>query len=139
MIAHEAATYPARKSATTPRGRAAVVALWVMQIALAAMFLMAGGSKLAGVPAMIAMFDGIGIGQWFRYITGLIEVTAAIALLLPAAARFGAMLLIPTMLGAIAAHVFIIGGSPVIPIVLLVGAVAVAWGRRNRARTVIHA
>jgi len=43
------------------------MALWVVQIALAGMFLLAGGSKLLGAPAMVALFNTIGMGQWFRY------------------------------------------------------------------------
>src|ERR1700741_5588517 len=83
------------------RGRTGLVALWATQLPLAGMFLLAGGSKLAGVPAMVALFDAIGIGQWFRYVTGLIEVGSAFALLVPSLAPFGALALIPTMVGAV--------------------------------------
>jgi hypothetical protein len=41
-------------------------------MALAAMFMFTGGLKLTGVAAMVALFDAIGIGQWFRYATGSI-------------------------------------------------------------------
>lgn len=116
------------------RSRAALIALWLTQVALAVMFLMAGGSKLAGVPAMVSMFDALGAGQWFRYVTGVIEVTSGIALLIPSAAIFGAMLLIPTMLGAIVTNLFIVPASPVMPLVLLLGAAAVAWARRDQLR-----
>src|ERR1700751_5572896 len=88
------------------RGRASLIALWLTQIALAVMFLMAGGSKLAGVPAMVSLFGQLGLGQWFRYVTGVIEVTAGIALLIPSAAIFGALLLIPTMIGAVVTNLF---------------------------------
>ncbi|HKC94667.1 MAG TPA: DoxX family protein, partial [Nitrospira sp.] len=54
------------------------VTLWVVQGLLAAAFLMAGSSKLAGEEQMVAMFQQIGFGQWFRYLTGAIEVTGAI-------------------------------------------------------------
>ena len=84
------------------RGRSGVIALWVVQIALAGMFLLAGGSKLLGAPAMVALFNTIGIGQWFRYVTGLIEVGSAIALLVYSTAVFGALALVPTMIGAVA-------------------------------------
>jgi putative oxidoreductase len=114
------------------RGRASLIALWVTQVALAAMFLMAGGSKLAGAPAMVGLFDAVGLGQWFRYATGVIEVTSGIALLVPSAAIFGALLLIPTMLGAIVANVFIVHTSPVAPLLLLLAAAAVAWARRHQ-------
>src|SRR5262249_37471008 len=82
-------------------GPAARIALWSIQIALAGMFLLAGGSKLLGAPSMVALFNAVGIGQWFRYATGLIEVGAAVALLIPALAVFGALALLPTMIGAI--------------------------------------
>jgi putative oxidoreductase len=114
------------------RGRASLIALWAAQVALGAMFLMAGGSKLAGVPAMVGLFGQIGVGQWFRYVTGAIELTAAIALLIPSTAIFGAMLLIPTMIGAVIVDVFVVPASPVAPLVLLLLAAAVAWARRDQ-------
>jgi putative oxidoreductase len=114
------------------RGRVALVALWVVQVAVAGMFLLAGGLKLAGLPAMVALFDAIGVGQWFRYVTGSIEVVSALALLVPSLAPFGALLLIPTMVGAIATHLFIVGGSPMDATVLLAGSLAIAWARRGQ-------
>jgi putative oxidoreductase len=133
MTANDAATHAQTRNGTNrQRGRAALIALWLTQVALALMFLMAGGSKLAGVPAMVSLFDAIGLGQWFRYVTGVIEVTSGIALLVPSAAIFGAWLLIPTMLGAVVTNVFIVHASPVMPLLLLVGAAAVAWARRHQ-------
>ena len=135
MIANDPATRAeTQKAPNTQRGRASLIALWLTQVALALMFLMAGGSKLAGVPAMVSLFDAIGLGQWFRYVTGVIEVTSGIALLVPSAAIFGALLLIPTMLGAIVTNVFVVPGSPLPPLLLLLGAAAVAWARRHQLR-----
>ena len=85
------------------------------------MFLLAGSSKLLSAPAMVGLFDAIGIGQWFRYLTGLIEVGSALALLVPSIAVFGALALVATMVGAIATHLFIVGGSPAVPAILLLG------------------
>jgi putative oxidoreductase len=116
------------------RGRTGVIALWVVQIALAGMFLLAGGSKLLGAAPMVALFDAIGIGQWFRYVTGLIEVSSAIALLVPSFAVFGAAALVATMIGAVATHLFIIGGSPAMPAILLIGSAVVVWARRHQLR-----
>ena len=120
-------------SEVTPRSRprAGTVALWIVQIATAAMFLLAGSSKLAGVPAMVGLFDAIGIGQWFRYLTGSIEVVSAILLLIPSLAFFGALLLVPTMVGAVVTHLFIVGGNPTPAFVLGVAAAAIAWTRRK--------
>jgi putative oxidoreductase len=132
MIANDAATRAVTQNGPNlQRGRASLIALWLTQVALAVMFLMSGGSKLAGVPAMVSLFDALGLGQWFRYVTGVIEVASGIALLVPSAAVFGAMLLIATMLGAAAANLFL-GQSPAAPLVLLLVAAAVAWTRRNQ-------
>jgi putative oxidoreductase len=136
MTALSSTSITASQTPTLPRGRVALVALWLTQIALAGMLILAGGLKLAGVPVMVALFDAIGIGQWFRYVTGSIEVVSAVALLVPAWAPFGALLLIPTMVGAVVTHLFIVGGSPVAATVLLIGALAIAWVRRDQLASV---
>jgi putative oxidoreductase len=118
-------------------GRAGRIALWTVQVGLAGMFLLAGGSKLAGVPAMVALFDIVGVGQWFRYVTGLIEVSSAVALLMPSLAPFGALALVVTMVGAILAHLFVIGGLTAAPILLLLGSLAVLWARRDQLAAVL--
>jgi putative oxidoreductase len=120
-----------------PRGRVALVALWLTQIALAAMFVFAGGLKLTGAPDVVGLFDAVGIGQWFRYVTGSIEVVSAVALLVPSWAAFGALLLIPTMAGAVFTHLFIVGGSAVPATVLLTGSLAIAWARRDQLASVV--
>ena len=114
------------------RGRTGLIALWAVQIALAGMFLLAGTPKLLGAPVMVGLFDAIGIGQWFRYLTGFIEVGSALALLVPSLAVFGALALVATMVGAIATHLFIIGGSPALPAILLLGSAGVVWARRHQ-------
>lgn len=106
-------------------------ALWTGQIVAAGMCLFTGTLKLAGVPMMVQLFDAIGIGQWFRYATGTIEVVSAVLLLVPSLAFYGALTLIATMIGAIFTHLFIIGGSPAPAVVLLAITSAVAWKRGN--------
>jgi putative oxidoreductase len=101
------------------------------------MFLFAGGRKLTGAPELVALFDAIGVGQWFRYVTGSIEVVSAVALLVPSWAALGAVLLIPTMVGAGFTHLFIVGGSAVPATVLLIGSLAIAWSRRDQLATVL--
>ena len=114
------------------RSRLALIALWGVQVVLAGMFLLAGGSKLAGAAAMVALFDAVGVGQWFRYVTGGIEVVSAVALLVPSLAPFGAAALAATMIGAIATHLSIIGGSPGVPVLLLLGSLVIVWARRDQ-------
>ncbi|MEM7591395.1 MAG: DoxX family protein [Cyanobacteria bacterium P01_A01_bin.83] len=67
----------------------------------------------------IAMFNDIGFGQCFRYLTGLIEVGGAILILIPSIAFWGALLLSLTMIGAISLHLFVLGGSPFTAMLLL--------------------
>ena len=120
-------------TATNSRGRSAALTggLWTLQILSAAMFLFAGGLKLTGAPLMVQEFGAIGLGQWFRLFTGTIEVVSAILLLMPSLAAYGAAALVVTMIGAIGTHLFIIGGSPLIPIVLLATTGTIAWARRR--------
>src|SRR5260221_9978168 len=127
----------ANETPAIPRGRVALVALWLTQIGLAAMFMFVGGLKLTGAPQLVALFDAIGVGQWFRYVTGSIEVVSAVALLVPAWAAFGALLLIPTMVGAVFTHLFIVGGPAVPATVLLIGSLAIAWAPRDQLRSLL--
>ena len=100
------------------QSKAKNIALWVPQVLTAAAFLMAGFAKLSGQPMMVETFDKIGIGQWFRYVTGGIEVASAILLLIPRLAPVGAAILVCTMIDAVSTHLFVIGGSPVPALVL---------------------
>jgi len=84
---------------------------------------------------MVALFDAIGWGQWFRYVTGAIETSSAVMLLIPSAAVFGALLLIPTMIGAVTANLFL-GQTPIPPLVLLILAGTVASLRRNEVQAI---
>jgi len=108
------------------------VVLWVLQIAAAGMFLMVGFLKLSGDAQLVGLFETIGLGQWFRYLTGTLEVAGAFLLLIPRTSGLGALMLAGVMLGAVVTHVFIVGGSPLPAIILLVATGVVAWGRRQR-------
>jgi uncharacterized membrane protein YphA (DoxX/SURF4 family) len=108
------------------------VALWVVKGLLALAFVAAGSAKLYGVPMLVEEFQHIGLGQWFRYFTGGLEILGAILLFLPQRALFGALLLICIMIGAVITHLFVIGGSPVPAIVLLALNVVVAYAERRQ-------
>src|SRR5260370_38093095 len=94
------------------------IGAWTLQGIPAAAFLAAGFAKLAGVPFMVDLFEQIGLGQWFRVATGVVEVTGAIALLVPGLASVGALWLGFTMVSAMATHVFVLPTTPVPAIVL---------------------
>ena len=70
------------------------------------------------VLSVVDLFEQIGLGQWFRVVTGVVEVTGAVALLIPGLASIGALWLGGTMVGAVATHLFVLHTSPVPAIVL---------------------
>jgi putative oxidoreductase len=114
--------------AATGKGR--LITLWILSGLVALAFLAAGGAKLAGVTAMVELFDKVGLGQWFRYFTGLLEVAAGIGLLISRYAFYAAVLLAIVMVGAIIAHVTVLGSSPAAPVVLLVLTGIIAYLRK---------
>src|SRR4051812_17595898 len=59
------------------------IVLWGLRIVLALLFLATAFAKLSGQAMMVTEFDTIGLGQWFRYLTGALELIAAIAVLIP--------------------------------------------------------
>jgi putative oxidoreductase len=104
---------------------------WALQGLVAAAFLAAGGAKLAGVPFMVQLFDQIGVGQWFRIVTGVVEIIGAVALLYPGLASIGGLWLGGTMVGAVATHLLILHTSPVPAIILGSLSAAVVYLRRD--------
>lgn len=96
--------------------------LILLRLLLAAVFLAAGLAKLGGVEMMVATYEALGVGQWFRYVTGVIEIAAAILLFVPGKQVWGALLLLCTMIGATLAHLLVLGPSAVPALVL--GAIA---------------
>jgi len=115
----------------SPARTAGRIALWMLQIAVGAFFIMGGWSKVVGFPEMVGLFDAIGFGQWFRYVTGLLEVAGGVLLFIPGVAAVGAVLLAGIMVGAVLTHVFLIGGSAAIAIVLFGLSSAIAFARRD--------
>lgn len=96
-------------------------------------FVAAGGAKLAGAEMMIQTFDAVGVGQWFRYVTGVIEIGGAFLLWVRGRQLVGAGLLLCTMIGAALAHLFVIGPSAVPALVLGALAAVVVYTHRDQA------
>ena len=113
------------------------IGAWVLQGLLAAAFLAAGGAKLFGAAMMVQIFDQIGMGQWFRVVTGLVEVIGAVALVVPGFAALGAAWLGATMFFAVLTHLFVLHSSAMPALVLLTLNVLVAWLRRDQLAAVL--
>jgi putative oxidoreductase len=127
-------TVPTTKDtlATATPGKALNIALWTLQLLAALAFLAAGSGKLLGRPDMIALFDAVGIGQWFRYVTGSLEVLGALLLIVPGKTALGAVLLACVMAGAVIAHLTVLHTAPTAPLVLFALTAVIAWGRRSQ-------
>ena len=119
-------------SVHTSPTKAATIARWALQGIVAVVFIGAGVAKLASVPAMVVIFEHIGIGQWFRYVTAAVEITGAILLVWPGRSGLGAMLLACTMAAALFTHFTILGGNWGPAAVLFVLNLLIMW--LNRAQ-----
>jgi uncharacterized membrane protein YphA (DoxX/SURF4 family) len=111
------------------RGTSELLATWLPRIAVALIFLSVGSEKFAASGPWIRVFARIGLGDWFRYLTGVMQVGGALLLLVPPLVRLGAVVLGCTMVGAIIANVFILntGLAAIIPSGLLAAVVFVGW------------
>jgi len=109
-------------------------AFLVLKILLAAMFLAAAGAKLAGAKMMVAEFGLVGLGQWFRYFTAIMEIAGAVLLLWPGRGAYGALVLACVCAGAFLAQVFAIHMDFVHTIVLGAIFLAIAWVQRAQLR-----
>ena len=113
-----------------PPGRKLNVALWVFQVAIALMLGFIGARKLMGTEMELERFARIGIGQWLRYVTGLIEVSGSIALVVPRTSVIGAIVIAAVMFGAFVTQQLRLDGS-FFPLVVSVVALYIAWARRG--------
>ncbi len=83
------------------------IVAWVLQIALAGVFIMMGAlPKLTGDYMAVQIFEEVGKGQGLRYVVGGIELVAAVLLLIPKTRAIGGLAAAGAMVGAIGAHLF---------------------------------
>lgn len=110
---------------------AKTVGFWALKILFGLAFLAAGGAKLAGVPMMAHEFDVVGLGQWFRYFTGTVEIAGAILLLAPKTSFYGAILLAMVCIGAFFAQLLRLHGDVIHAIVMALILAGIAWAQRG--------
>jgi hypothetical protein len=84
---------------------------------------MIGIAKLRPHSEWQSLFAEIGFGQWFRYVTGIIQLVGALLFLVPRAAMIGGALLAATMGGATLLHLFILDSG--LPGAMLTGVASV--------------
>jgi uncharacterized membrane protein YphA (DoxX/SURF4 family) len=125
-------------AAAPSRGRN--IALWVLQVVLAAVYLFAGGMKLIDDPMQIAEFQKMGLGVVGMHVLGVLEIAAGVGLLLPGVAGFAATCLVALMVGAVISTALMMGATPLvaIPAVVLLLVAVVAWARRRRTAAFVR-
>jgi putative oxidoreductase len=116
------------------------IALWIITGVLALMFLFAGGLKLVGAQQAVDNFHRWGYPDWFRLVTGGLEVLCAALLLVPRATVFAGALLLCTMVGAMGTHIHSheLAMLP-LPLILAILLGVVIVGRREGARVLPRA
>ncbi|WFU07236.1 DoxX family protein (plasmid) [Rhizobium sp. CB3171] len=97
-----------RVATTRPIAKAKTIAIWIMRIVLGLAFIAFAVMKLSGQPEMVAEFELVGLGQWFRHFTGILELIGGIALLVPRTSIMAALLLLAVDVGAFIAQVTVL-------------------------------
>lgn len=93
--------------------------VWVLEVALAAVFILAGVTKLLGTETFVLQAAAMhGFPEWIRVVVAVVEIVCGIALLIPGLTTNAALALAVLMIPAAITQV--ISGQPglVVPIVL---------------------
>ena len=105
--------------------------VWALRVFLALIFVAAGLDKFLGA-MWVRVFNDIGFGQWFRYLTGIVEVLGGCLLLVPRVTVVAVPVLVCTMLGALLVHFTVVGiGPPSVAVSVLI-ALLVGLGLLHR-------
>src|SRR5260370_2187620 len=115
--------------------KAETIVIWALRAVLAALFLFAAVMKLSGQPMMVQEFDTVGLGQWFRYLTGVLEFVGGIAILIPSVSVLGALVVLLVDVGAFFAEAFILHIDVIHTIVIAIAIGALLYLQLSQLRT----
>jgi putative oxidoreductase len=119
-------------SAVLPASRSMTIVLWILRILMAALFLFASYMKLSGNPMMVDEFNTIGLGQWFRHLTGALELAGGLAILVPSVSVFAALVLLAVDAGAFVTQIAVLHGDWIHTVVIGAILAAVIYLQRDR-------
>jgi putative oxidoreductase len=120
-------------AAVAPTSIAQKVSEWVLRLFLALVFVYAGLDKFQSA-MWVRVFNDIGLGQWFRYLTGIVEVLGGCFLLVPRATVVAVPVLVCTMAGALLVHLTVVGiGPATVAVSVLVAALVALWLLHRRS------
>ena len=92
-----------------PHSKAFVIASWMLRGAAAVILLQTLFFKFSGAPESVYIFSTLGAEPWGRIGSGVVELIAAVLLLIPGTAAFGALLSLGVISGAIVSHLTKLG------------------------------
>lgn len=99
----------------------------LLPIPFGLLFVYIGWTKFDSQSMWVQIFARIGLGQWFRFLTGAIQIAGGV-LLIPRRTRLaGGALIGCTMLGAAIADVFFLGYGPLAIVPLALGGMAATF------------
>lgn len=106
---------------------------WALRGGIGLAAIAVGWAKFPNSGEWVGIFQQIGLGQWFRYFTGVVEILGGLLVWIPRLAATGLALLAATMGAAALIHIFVLGhpGNCVIPLVLCIALAAFWWSRRS--------
>jgi putative oxidoreductase len=109
---------------------------WLSRLAVAVFFVAVGSSKFRD-PMWVRLFDQIGFGQWFRVMTGSLQISAGVLALIPRTSLLGVAIAACTMAGAAIAWLTVLHMpfTALIPGVLLLVLIAIGFAEYNRKPT----
>lgn len=125
-----------RPFAARPIAVAVDVFVWTVQALLAAYFVYS--ATLLFGDGLVGKFTEIGVGQWLRYVTGVLELAGAVGLVIPFLSGLAALGLAGVMAGAVGTELFLLAdGDALLPALLGGLALVVAVARRGTVRTAL--
>ena len=119
-------------ASVNPPSRKATIALWTLRVLMAVLFVVSGIMKLTSNPMTVQEFDAVGLGQWLRYLTGLMEVVGGLAVLVPTVSVYGAIILLVVDIGAFFAQLTSLHMDWIHPIVIGALLVAIIYLQRDQ-------
>lgn len=128
-------------TANAPRSTAANRALWTLQIVLGVFLVAASAApKFLGDATTVDIFLRIGLGDWFRYLVGTLELLGGVGLLVRRVSGAAAIGLVGLMIGAAYTQAFVLQGGALVvtPIVIGLLCALIAYARREETGAIVR-
>ena len=86
-----------------------IILIWALRLVAAYILLQTLRFKFLGLPESIYIFTKVGMEPWGRIGSGIVELIAAVLLLIPRTTAWGALFALGTISGAIFFHLTVLG------------------------------